>query len=210
MDPISKKLSEHYEGTFREFGRSSLGADWGSDEKKLELRYMNMLHVASKEKNPRWSLLDVGCGYGGLLTHARERGLEVSYTGIDAAPSMVTAARETFPESRFICGDYLDSSAELVADYVVCNGILTQKLDTSNITMDEYAARLIKALFSSCKKGAAFNIMSTKVNYFSSNLYYRNPAELIGWIMSEITPHFRIDHSYPLFEFTVYMYRDAQ
>jgi hypothetical protein len=50
--------------------------------------------------------------------------------------------------------------------------------------------------------------MTTKVNYFSNNLYYKNPAELLSWCITEITPYIRIDHAYPLYEYTVYLYRD--
>ncbi len=31
-----------------------------------------------------------------------------------------------------------------------------------------------------CTIGVAFNVMTTKVNYYSNNLYYRNPAELFS------------------------------
>ncbi len=50
--------------------------------------------------------------------------------------------------------------------------------------------------------------MTTKVNFFANNLYYRNPAEMLSWCLAEITPRLRIDHAYPpLYEYTVYLYR---
>jgi hypothetical protein len=62
-------------------------------------------------------------------------------------------------------------------------------------------------MFSLCTVGMAFNVMTTKVNYYADNLYYRNPAELFAWCLSEISPHLRLDHSYPLYEYTIYAYR---
>jgi hypothetical protein len=73
--------------------------------------------------------------------------------------------------------------------------------------MDAFAARLIRALFRACRVGCAFNVMTTKVNFFAPNLYYRNPAEMLAWCMSELTPHVRLDHAYPLYEFTVYLFK---
>ena len=109
---------------------------------------------------------------------------------------------------KFIHGDILDYKFDRQFDCVVCNGILTQKLEVTGLQMDQFAARLIRHMFSLCTIGMAFNVMTTKVNYYANNLYYRNPAELLAWCLSEISPHLRLDHSYPLYEYTMYLYRD--
>ena len=103
----------------------------------------------------------------------------------------------------------LETSIPGPFDYVVCNGILTQKLDVPGLAMDQFAARLIRRLFLLCERGIAFNVMTTKVNFFSNNLYYRNPSELLAWCMNELSPYVKLDHSYPLYEYTVYVYRDG-
>ena len=95
-------------------------------------------------------------------------------------------------------------------DYVVCNGILTQKLETAGLEMDRFANRLVRQMFSLCTIGIAFNVMTTKVNYYSNNLYYRNPAELFSWCLSELSTHIKLDHSYPLYEYTIYLYRNPK
>jgi SAM-dependent methyltransferase len=207
IDPISKRLRTHYDQTFGLHGPTSLGVDWGIDKGRLELRYDRMLDLVRDEKENNWSLLDVGCGYGGLLEHARSKSISPIYYGLDVSESMIAWGLEKFPEATFLCRDVLSMPDESEFDYVICNGILTQKLDTPGLEMDAYANRLIRKLFSIAKKGAAFNVMTTKVNFFSNNLYYRNPIEMLGWCMSDITRHVRIDHSYPLFEYTVYLYK---
>ena len=93
-------------------------------------------------------------------------------------------------------------------DYVVCNGILTQKVSASTLTMNQFAQRLISRMFDICNNGVVFNVMSTYVNFQKDNLYYRNPAELMAWCMSEFTPHVRFDCAYDLwYEYTVYLYK---
>jgi SAM-dependent methyltransferase len=206
-DPISKALGEHYAEKFSAHGATSEGVDWGPDETRAQLRYEKMLAVADFSNAQRSSWLDVGCGYGGLLQYAAGKGLELDYTGIDVAANMIEWARANMPNSNFIHGDILDQRFDREFDYVVCNGILTQKLAASGQEMDQFAAQLIRRLFSLCKVGVAFNVMTTKVNYFVNNLYYRNPAELMSWCLDEITPHLRLDHSYPLYEYTLYLYR---
>ena len=209
MDPITAALGKHYSEKFALYGPTSEGVDWGRDTARARLRYDKMLVVLGSTAGRDTTLLDVGCGYGGLLSHIAERGIELFYTGIDVAENMIAWAAANIGTGRFLLGDVLEHEFEGAFDYVVCNGILTQKLDTPGSDMDRYAGALIRRIFALSRRGAAFNVMTTKCNYFSNNLYYRNPAELMSWCLSEITPHVVIDHSYPLFEYTVYLYREA-
>jgi SAM-dependent methyltransferase len=206
MDEVTRKLHAHYEQSFRSHGATPQGVDWGDDAQRVEWRYTKMLAVMPREPQPCPSLLDVGCGYGGLYQYAKDHGIALTYTGLDVVESMVGEARARHGECSFLQGDILDLQDERF-DYVVCNGILTQKLDVPGLLMDDFAARVIRQMFALCSIGIAFNVMTTKVNFFSNNLYYRNPAELLAWCMSEISPHVKLDHSYPMFEYTLYVYR---
>jgi SAM-dependent methyltransferase len=208
MDPISKALAEHYSERFSVHGPSSEGVDWGADEARMFLRYDKMLSVATFPAGNRRSLLDAGCGYGGLQQFAIGKNIDLDYTGIDVAGNMIEWAQANLPSGNFIHGDILDHKFDRKFDYVVCNGILTQKLEAAGLEMDQFANELIRQMFSLCTIAVAFNVMTTKVNYYSNNLYYRNPAELFSWCLGEITPHIKLDHSYPLYEYTVYLYRN--
>ena len=208
MHSISKALGQHYAEKFSLHGASSEGVDWGADETKMLLRYDKMLSVVNGAGlKPKPSLLDVGCGYGGLQSYAAGRNIELDYTGIDVAHNMIEWAKANSTSGNFIHGDILDYQFDGKFDYVLCNGILTQKLETPGLQMDEFAAQLIRQMFSLCEIGIAFNVMTTKVNYYSNNLYYRSPAELLSWCLSEISTHVKLDHSYPLYEYTIYLYR---
>lgn len=210
MDKISSKLQAHYQETFKAYGMTSKGVDWGDDTAKLELRYSKMLAVITGQTLAQPTLLDVGCGYAGLFEYAKTHGYELDYTGIDVAKNMIDEATLVHRNAKLIHSDILDPSFTNQYDYVVCNGILTQKLDVPALEMDQFAAKLIRKIFNSCKVGMAFNVMSTKVNFFSNNLYYRNPSEMLAWCMSELSPRVMLDHSYPLYEYTVYIYKDKE
>jgi len=209
---VTQALGRHYADTFARHGPTSRGVDWGEREADLHLRYDRMLDVIDPDASREVSLLDVGCGYGGLLPYARSRGYQLTYTGIDVVEPMIAWAKQHITDGRFVVGDVLDTDA-LDADgydYIVCNGILTQKLDTPGLEMDAFAQRLIRRMFELCRAGIAFNVMTTAVNFHSDNLYYRSPAELLSWCMAEVTRHFRIDHAYRLYEYTLYLYRQPQ
>jgi hypothetical protein len=63
-------------------------------------------------------------------------------------------------------------------------------------------------MFSLARHGIAFNMMSSHVNFMAPNLYYKNPLEITAFCATELSRRFRVDHAYPLYEFTMYVYRD--
>jgi SAM-dependent methyltransferase len=207
MAGVTQLLHDHYRATFLTHGATSLGVDWGSREDAARLRHDMMLAVADGSPGGG-TLLDVGCGYGALADRIDDRGLSLDYTGIDVVVEMVDEGRRRHPHRSFLQGDFLEVETLGTFDYVICNGILTQKLAASTLDMNTHARRLITALFAACRRGCAFNVMTTYVNYQVDNLYYRNPAELLAWCMAELTSHVRLDHAYPLYEYTLYLYHE--
>lgn len=202
-------LKEHYSNKFRQYGAQPKGVDWGPDPSDHCLRLDRMLAVTELGRQPhaRHSILDVGCGYGSLLDLMKQRSLDFSYTGIDLCEEMIETARTKHPAEEWIVDNILNMDESRRFDYVVCNGLLTQKLQAKISTMDRFLVTLVTKMFDLCNIGVAFNVMSTHVNHTVENLYYRNPAELIAWCMSQLTPRIRLDHAYPLFEYTIYLYR---
>lgn len=205
LKSISRAMKRHHSQRFDEFGPTARGVDW-SKEEDVQLRYDKMLAVIEILDTPI-TLLDVGCGYGGLLQYAEQKGLRLQYTGIDLVSNMISWAREHLPDGEFIEADFLEYDFDGPKfDYVVCNGILTQKLKTSFFDMDKFVKETIKKMFALCNRGVAFNVMTTYVNYFSSGLYYKHPSEMLAYCISEISPEVKLDHSYGLYEYTLYLY----
>jgi SAM-dependent methyltransferase len=94
MDPITRAQAEHYRRRFLEHGETPPGVDWGPRQEDLDLRYGNMLRVIPPEEaGARATLLDVGCGFGGLLDYAQQHGYQLDYTGIDIVGEMVERGR---------------------------------------------------------------------------------------------------------------------
>ena len=218
MDDVTKHLKEHYAAAFERHGATAKGVDWG-EEADLVVRYDKMLAVMQKdfsELPPVPSLLDVGCGWGGLLRRARALALPVRYVGIDVVEPIIEHGRREFADADFRFGDVFELDAPSGFDFVVCNGILTLKLEVTIPAMEAFSRRLITKMFALCRHGIAFNLMSTRVNYMVDNLYYQSPVELLAWLLSELSPRVRLDHGYSslvngrgkFYDFTVYAYKD--
>jgi 2-polyprenyl-3-methyl-5-hydroxy-6-metoxy-1,4-benzoquinol methylase len=217
MNKISSLLKSYHTEVFSKHGATARGVDW-NDESELRHRYKKMLQVLDMDfyagsENP--SLLDVGCGWGGLAAAIKDLGLEVDYHGIDVVEAMVRHGRDEHPEFTFSSGDILETSGTEEYDFLVCNGILTQKHDFSIPEMERYAKEVITRMYALCRHGIAFNMMSTRVNFTVGNLYYQNPVELLGWLLTEVSPRVTLDHGYSslasgigkYYDFTVYVYK---
>lgn len=74
------------------------------------------------------SLLDVGCGSGYFFHSLAARGLDVNYTGIDAAPSLIEIGRREMPAFGLPAESLQVAHIEDLdgeVDHVVCINVLT-------------------------------------------------------------------------------------
>ncbi len=219
MKDITNLLGDYYAKTFEEHGATAKGVDW-NDESELLVRYQKMLDVTDKDFMPQtdgaMTLLDVGCGWGGLAKYIKDTGANLQYTGIDVVEQMTLKGQELFPESNFICGDVFGLADKHKYHFVLCNAIFTQKLDISNSDMEAFSKKLVTKMFALCQHGIAFNMMSTHVNFMVDNLFYKDPVELLSWLLQEVSPRVRLDHGYSslasgkgrFYDYTLYVYKD--
>ena len=211
MDPITASLKAHYQRTFAEHGCTSAGVDWGTDESVRRRNHAMLQLIRNDLDRPTApSLLDVGCGYANLLDQANDSGITLDYHGIDVVPEMTDAAAERHPHAGFRALDVFGLDDDERYDYLVCNGILTQKLEASQLDMQAYAKRLIARLYHHCRRGIAFNVMSSRVNFMADNLFYWSPVESLAFAISELSSSVGLNHYYLPYEYTVYVYRPAE
>lgn len=217
MDPITSLLQTYHTKVFAEHGATAKGVDW-NDESEVLVRYDKMLNVVALDctRTPgRPTFLDVGCGWGGMAKRAEETAAEVSIVGIDVVQEMIAHASSAYPLHTFRVQDVFAITEQAGFDYVVCNAILTQKHDVSIPEMERFAKRLVLHMYSLARRGIAFNMMSTRVNYTAPNLYYQNPVELLGWLLADVSPRVILDHGYSslasgkgrFYDFTVYVFK---
>jgi SAM-dependent methyltransferase len=208
MGEITATLHDYYAKCFAEHGANPRGVDWHNWQ-SLALHYDKMLAVIEPERAARSvSLLDVGCGFGGLLDHAAAKGIVLDYTGIDIVSAMVQHGEQRHPEAKFAVANVFDFDPGRSFNYVVCNGVLTEKLDVSIMKFDEFVRRMVRRMFGFADRGIAFNLMTTHVNFTAPNLFYKNPLEMIAFCTAELSSKFKIDHAYPHYDYTMYVYRE--
>ncbi len=200
-------IVKHYETCFNAHGDSHQGVDWPNRE-DAEIRYRVMLDLITSATQPV-SLLDFGCGLSHLWDFIQQQGLHhITYSGLDLSKKFVSACRKKYPELTYYCADLLQEEADIpMFDYVIANGLFTEKCDLSYDRMLEYVMELLPIVFSRADKGLAFNVMSTYVDWQRDDLFHVPVEVVTDFVVKKLSRHFVVRNDYGLYEYTVYVYR---
>ncbi|MCB0723916.1 MAG: class I SAM-dependent methyltransferase [Ignavibacteriae bacterium] len=200
-------IIKHYEDCLEKFGDSHLGVDW-PNEKDAETRYRVMVEVI-RDPGEKVSLLDFGCGAAHLYEYISNFGLTgIEYSGLDISRKFIELCRKKFPSLNFLEVDILENPENVPEfDYIVMNGVFTEKRELSYNDMLDYFKKLIRAVFEKAKKGIAFNVMSKHVDWEREDLFHLSFDELGSFLKEEISRNFTIRNDYGLYEYTVYIYK---
>jgi SAM-dependent methyltransferase len=208
-EPDYLRIVRHYEDCLRRHGDTHRGVDW-PDAADAARRYRVMLDIIGQRPCPSPpELLDVGCGAGHLLEHLRRAGSAARYAGIDLSAEFVALCRRKFPAEHFLEIDLLRSPGDNPrADFVIANGVFTEKRDLSWDSMWDYARRMIRVMYDMARVGIAFNVMSTHVDWQRDDLFHLPCDTLAAFLTAEVSRHHVLRADYGLYEYTAYVFRE--
>lgn len=207
---VYSPIVSHYEQCLERHGANHLGMDW-PNLSDLHKRLKVLLGVVRSTDGQVPRLLDVGCGVGLLLDYIKDHANEnnYNYTGLDISANMVNEARRRHSEAEFVTRDILTQPLEDSSyDYIVMNGVLTEKVTLSHDEMESYAKRLITAAFQIASKGIAFNVMSSHVDWEREDLFHWPLDAAVDFMRKHCTRHIVVRMDYGLYEYTVYLYKE--
>lgn len=201
---ILSESINYYREKIKQFGSSAEGMDW----KNSDTQYLRF-EVISKyiDFSGKPSLLDVGCGNGEFYHYSDLAGNQLHYRGIDAVPEMVDLTNERFGPTTAELKDLLSFDGKEQFDYVIASGTFNAKLSATDEEWKHYFYGNISKMFSLAKKAIVFNCMTSFVDYTYDRLYYPTPQELTEFSVKNLSRKFIIDHSYPLYEVTMVVYK---
>jgi SAM-dependent methyltransferase len=201
------KIVEHYEKCLEKHGDTHLGVDWPV-KRDVDTRFRIMLGILNDSKEPV-SLLDFGCGAAHLLEFIKEYKLSnITYTGLDISPKYISLCRKKFPGVSFLCADILQESDGISNfDFIILNGVFTEKRDLGFNEMFNYFKDVIIALYQKANIGISFNVMSKQVDWERDDLFHLPLDLLAEFLTKQLSRHYVIRNDYGLYEYTVYLFR---
>jgi SAM-dependent methyltransferase len=199
MERKDKELAiRRYTDRLDKLGTTVQALGW-KDREQQYLRFEILADIGELDGK---SVLDVGCGFGDLLGYLTEAGKRVEYTGIDINPDIVSEARKRYPGVRFECQDLTEQRVDGHFDYVIESGVFNHKLSDN----ERFMRDMLSAMFDHCVSAVAANMMTSYVDYRDDHLFYYDPGEALGFA-KELSRFTSIRHDYPLYEFTLFVYK---
>jgi SAM-dependent methyltransferase len=203
-----KKIIEHYENCLKAHGDTHLGVDWPNYEDAIT-RYQVMLDVI-RDKDTQVTVLDFGCGTSHLYQFILEnKHGNITYSGLDISKSYIDISQKKYPENTYYNLDILKETNTISNfDYIICNGVFTEKRELSFDAMWHYFKDMITIIFNKSNKGIAFNVMSKAVDWERWDLFHLPTDLLIDFMIKDLSRNFIIRNDYGLYEYTVYLYKE--
>jgi hypothetical protein len=206
VERMKQAVVEHYERQLERHGPTAQGMDW-KDEASQRLRFEVLCGICDLQDK---TLCEIGCGVGHLYDWLRERHLNVEYCGIDLSERMIEVACQRHPSVHFERRDILVDDELPTYDVVLCSGLFHVKLTHQDRDWLDFIEQSIRRMYSMCRVGIAFSLMTDQVDFRAPDLFYSNPAEMLDFCRRELTRFAAVRHDYPLYEYTIYLYREPR
>jgi SAM-dependent methyltransferase len=198
---IKNQVSDYYSKKISEHGATPQGVDWNG-ELSQNLRFIQLMKVC-EDNDGIFTLLDYGCGYGGMLDYLlpiyKNRML---YKGLDISTEMINAAKLKHDAKN----EFFETlPASFKADYVVASGIFNVRQDTTDEEWLKYIYQTLDEINNISLKGFSFNILTSysDAEYMRNYLYYANPETIFSYCKKKYSLRVALLHDYPLYEFTI-------
>jgi SAM-dependent methyltransferase len=176
LESVYETIENYYTTKVSKYGATPLGVDWTCIATQ-ELRFVQLLKVC-KFFAP-FSLNDLGCGYGALLTHLSKRHStsDINYFGVDVSGAMIAHARRLYsrrPNVRFA----IDNTCPRVADYSVASGIFNVKLEQEIDVWESFIEQTLVGLKARSRCGFSVNFMlPDRQPHVANKMLYRTTPE---------------------------------
>lgn len=148
------------------------------------------------------SVADIGSGFSDLYQFLKEKEWGGTYTGFEMNERSVKVARERYPETEIIEGEFLSVPVTKKYDWVIMNGSLNIAFEG----IEEVAYKMIEKMYDVCNKGVSFNMATSYVDFQKGVLQHYEPEKIFKFCKS-LTRYVTLRHDYPIYSFTVYMYK---
>jgi cyclopropane fatty-acyl-phospholipid synthase-like methyltransferase len=210
----NKKYQEiklHYEECLERFGDTPLGVDWPKLE-DVEKRYQVMIEIIKYSPfhtKDKISLLDFGCGASHLYEYLlKNKTYTIEYSGLDISQKFIALSKNKFPDTHYYWIDILDDNVEIPNfDYIILNGVFTEKIGLSFEEMYSYFKKVIIKIYTKADQGIAFNVMSKHVDWERDDLFHVPFDLLADFLIKKLSRNFVFRNDYGLYEYTTYVYK---
>lgn len=187
-------------------GAGSKSVGWKDEESQL-LRFQQLCEGITESS---FSVNDLGCGYGAMydwLSQAFPLSLS-HYYGYDISPEMLLEAQKRIlsPSASWIESRALHTTA----DYSFASGIFNVSFGVSESLWEAYIRDTLENMWEHSRKGMAFNLLTSYVDYRDKDLYYADPCVYFDYCKRHFSRYVSLLHNTDLWEWTIIIQKTAR
>ena len=195
---VHDAILDHYTQLYYKFGYHPASVGWPKGRQEIRFQIMSEIGNLNNCK-----ILDVGCGFGDMVTFLKTKKIRAKYLGVDINPLFIKIAKEKGPEVDFQIRDVEEKRFREKFDWVFAIG-------TTNMAGSyKYISNLLKEMLRISKRGIAMDFMSTYVDFQRPESFHASPEKVFG-IAKKLSKRVVIRHDYLPFEFCVYIYKNNE
>lgn len=201
MNRIIADVRDYYTNKLLSHGATPRGVDWNGVESQV-LRFSQLARVI--ESGRAFSVNDLGCGYGALLTYLRNRVELRQYFGIDISEEMIAVAKSIYGAEKGV--HFITASMpEQVADYGMASGIFNVRMGHADQEWRAYIESTLDVLNNTSLRGFSFNCLTSYSDpeKMRDDLFYSDPLWLFDYCKRQFSSEVALLHDYGLYEFTI-------
>jgi trans-aconitate methyltransferase len=191
-------IANYYDRLAATHGHTPQAVD-APDQAALDVRYQALGDVTDMNGK---TVLDVGCGYGGLGAYLTHRYPNIDYHGIDISQGLIDLGREAHPELTLTLRDLLDLADAPSYDVVIAQGIFYRLEST------EAPSTMVRRMFTIAREAVAFTSLSTWKPHRAAGELHIDPADTLKFCR-RLTSRVVLRHDYHPGDLAIYLYKET-
>ncbi len=203
-----KKVEELYTQNIAERGINSTAVGWNTPDCQ-GLRFSKLCGVI--DGSAPISVNDYGCGYGAQLDYLEKnlRHKVLEYNGYDISNKMLAVAKGNLKNFGGELNLINSANVDTLADYSFVSGTFNLRFDASTEDWEAFISSKLVELNASSRRGFAFNLLTSYVDYREPHLYYGDPCFWFDFCKTNFSKHVSLIHDYPLWEWSILVKKEA-
>lgn len=199
---LLNEVANYYAEKLAQHGDTPRGVDWNGE--KSQITRFEQLCKVLEHNHTKFSLNDLGCGYGALLNFLQSSYPNFTYLGVDISKEMIEIAKQRnnlVHQARFITS----AEPDQLADYGVASGVFNVRLGRTDAEWFAYLQSTLDVLDKTSRHGFSFNCLTSYSDEKKKRdyLYYADPCMLFDLCKQRYSKQVALLHDYGLYEFTI-------
>jgi hypothetical protein len=143
-----------------------------------------------------------------MYNFIKNNNYNLDYTALDISPKFCKVIKNKFKDIEVLNIDILKEELLNNYDFFILNGVFTEKRNLNEDEMWDFFTKVLKKIWNKVNIGLSFNIMTPIVDFKDEKLFYLSFDKLGKFLRDNLSKNYIINHSYGLWDYTVYVFKD--